>query len=222
MTRKNTWLIYLIGSLVAVIVLVAVYVVYLVLSTPQPDTIALVPDNQYNGITAIDPPQPMPDFTLIDHLNDPISLSDLRGRPTLITFGFTHCPDICPITLGEIRNIQRDLENVEADIHYVFISVDGERDTPDVLRAYLELQQVESFMVGMTGAPDAVREVGEPYGVDFIYNPADEQGNYNVDHTAGMFLVDSRGNWVRRYAYGMSREQLVANLQVMIANDSDT
>jgi protein SCO1 len=135
MQRRHSWLVYLISALALGILFAIVYIVYLLMTTPEPSVITLTPDDQYNGITAIEPPVAMPNFTLTNQHGEPISLSDLSGKPVLITFGFTHCPDVCPITLGEMRNIHEVLAD---NIHYVFVSVDGERDTPEVLRDYFE------------------------------------------------------------------------------------
>ena len=223
MPQKHRWLVVLIGSLVGAIGLVAIYIGYLLISAPTvstPSTVILTPDSAYNGITRIDPPLELPDFTLTNQDNEPINLSDLTGKLTLITFGFTHCPDVCPITLGEIRTIHAGLDTQADDINFVFISVDGERDTPNVLRDYFELLSVNDFVVGMTGTPDIVREIGTDYGVEFIYNPADEQGNYSVDHTAGMFLLDAEGNWIRRYAYATAAPLLIDDIEAVLASDT--
>jgi protein SCO1 len=213
MQRRHSWLVYLISALALGILFAIVYIVYLLMTTPEPDVITLTPDDQYNAITAIEPPVAMPDFTLTNQHGEPISLSDLSGKPVLMTYGFTHCPDVCPITLGEMRNIH---EVIGGNINYVFVSVDGERDTPEVLRDYFELVRVNDFLLGMTGTPDAVREVGTPYGVDFIYGMPDENGNYDVTHTAGMFLLDANRNWMRRYTYGMDTNLIIENIQKTI------
>ena len=207
----------LIGSLVAVIVIVAIYIAYLVFSTP--DTVyapefALDDD----GITDITPPLTIPDFTLTDENNTSISLSDLSGKPTLITFGFTHCPDVCPITLGEMRTIHEELGTIADDINYIFVSVDGERDTPEVLDTYFTTLRVNDFMRAMTGSEEELRAFTEPFGVEFIYNEADRFGNYTVDHTAGIFLLDAEQNWVRRYRYGIQNYLIVDDIQAFLAH----
>jgi protein SCO1/2 len=213
---RNTWLVYLVGSITGAIVLVVAYIAYLILSTPQQTPIILTPQAASNGITAIEPPLPMSDFTLTDQFGEPIQLSDLAGKPTLLTFGFTHCPDICPITLGEMRNIHELLGAEAEKLNFVFISVDGERDTPDMLRDYFELLQVDNFLVGMTGTPEAVRELGTEYGVEFFYSETDENGNYDVSHTAGMFLLDANQNWIRRYTYGTLAQVIAADIEPLL------
>lgn len=205
----------IIGSLLAVIVVVIAYIAYLLLSTPQtvyaPDYIA-----DENGLTIIEPPINISDFTLTNEINESVSLSDLNGKPTLITFGFTHCPDVCPITLGEMRNIREDLGNLAEDIEYIFVSVDGERDTPEILNTYLTTLRVNDFIVGMTGTEAELREFAQPFGVEFIYNEPDRFGNYTVDHTAGMFLLDANQNWVRRYRYGIQSSLIAEDIRAFM------
>lgn len=208
----------IISSLLVIIVAVIAYIAYLLLSTPQtvyaPDYIA-----DENGITVIEPPLAVDDFTLTDENNEPISLSDFNGKPTLITFGFTHCPDVCPITLGEMRNIREALDSQADDIQYVFVSVDGERDTPAVLDTYFTTLRVNEFVIGMTGTEPELREFTAPFGVEFIYNEPDRFGNYTVDHTAGLFLVDANQNWVRRYRYGIRSNLIAEDILAFMRNN---
>lgn len=207
--RTNNYLFWLITSLVVIILIVGAYIGFLLL---QPPAESDVPDYLLDddGITHIEPALVIPDFTLTDQNDNPIPLSDLDGRPTLVTFGFTHCPDVCPITLGEFRNIREALGTDANSLDFVFISVDGERDSADVLDIYFRTLRVDEFVVGMTGAEEELRAVAEPFGVEFIIHEADRFGNYNVDHTAGMFLLDENGNWIRRYRYGI-RSQIIAD-----------
>jgi protein SCO1 len=218
MQHRQTGLVYLIGSLTSAIVLVAVYIAYLLLTQPT-TSITPTPDYASNGVIVIEPPLPMPDFTLTSQYNEPISLSDLTGKPTLFTFGFTHCPDVCPLTLGEMRVIHEALGAKADALNFVLISVDGERDTPNILRDYFALLNVDMFLIGMTGAPNSVRELSAAYGVEFIYNEADENGNYDVSHTAGMFLLDANQNWIRRYRYGTLAQVIAADIEPLLGAD---
>lgn len=203
--------------LITAIVGISIYIAYLFLSTPQtvyaPEY--LLDDD---GITEIEPPLEMPDFTLTDQYNESINLSDLDGSLSLITFGFTHCPDVCPITLGEMRNIREDLGNLADELDYVFVSVDGERDTPDVLSTYFTTLRVDGFITGMTGSESQLRTISESYGVEFIYNEPDQLGNYTVDHTAGMFLLDENHNWIRRYRYGIQSNLIADDIRQILEN----
>jgi len=213
--RNNlTWLYLLIGGLISAIILVAGYILFLSLTEPQTMTAstAFVQTSADNGVTEIEPPIEVGDFTLTDQNGEELSLSDFQGKPVLMTWGFTHCPDICPLTLGEMRQIHEELGEQGDDVNFVFISVDGNRDTPAVLNTYFRVLNVP-FVHGMTGDPDAVREIGSPLGVDFAYTEPDDSGFYTVNHTAGMFLLNEDGNWIRRYTYGIERSTLVADLR---------
>lgn len=214
--QRNIVVFGMVGSLIAIITVVIVYIAYLLLSTPKTVT---APDYLLddNGITIIEPPLAISDFTLTDENSLPINLSNLAGQATLITFGFTHCPDVCPITLGEMRKIHENLGNLAETINFVFVSVDGERDTPEVLSTYFRTLRVDDFVIGMTGTETDLREFAEPFGVEFIYNEQDRFGNYTVDHTAGMFLLDAEQNWVRRYRYGIQSDSISDNIQAFLA-----
>jgi protein SCO1/2 len=205
-------LVLILSFLLTAILVVLVYIAFLLLpnNTPEADI------TQMNPITVIEPPQPMPDFTLTNQNGEAISLSSLSGKPVLLTFGFTHCPDVCPITLGEMRAINRSLDNRSDDIHYVFITVDGGRDTPEVLTNYFTTLRLEDFMIGMTGTESEIRDMGIPYGLDFAYGEVDALGNYAVEHTAGMFLLDSEGQWIRRYTYGMPSQDIVSDIREVL------
>ena len=213
--RTNDYLLWLVVALIAVIIIIVAYIGFLLIQPPpEINTPEYLLDD--DGITTIDPALDIPDFTLTNHKNEAIQFSDLNGRPTLITFGFTHCPDVCPITLGEFRNIREALGEDADSLDYVFISVDGERDTPGVLDTYFTTLRVEDFIIGMTGTEDEIRRVAEPFGVEFILHETDQFGNYNVDHTAGMFLLDAEGNWIRRYRYAINSQLIADNIQAYL------
>lgn len=211
---SNQWLFTLISIVVAAIALVAVYIAYLMLMPSDRSDNELVNVSEYNnGIIVIDPPRPMPDFRLINQLGEDIQLGDLGGKPILFSFGFTHCPDVCPATLNDMRSIHEKLGEQADTIQFLFISVDGKRDSPEALAAYFKTLRVDSFLMGMTGSEDDVRAASESYGVQFILHEPDEFGNYTVEHTAGMFLLDSNRNWIRRYTFGIETTEIAENLQ---------
>ncbi len=212
-----TWLYLLIAGLVGAIALVSGYIVVLSLTAPTSDTpsAAFVQNSPNDGISEITPPIEVENFVLTDQNGEEIALADLQGKPVLISWGFTNCPDICPLTLREMRQIRNDLGEQGDDVNFVFVSVDGERDTPQRLAQYFATLDTE-FVYGMTGDPERVREIGAPLGVDFAYTEPDENGFYTVNHTAGMFLLDEEGNWIRRYTYGIERSALVRDLEAYL------
>jgi len=172
--------------------------------TPTPET-----DYNFTGIEAV---QEVPDFDLIDQDGEAITLADLKGKMSLIAFGFTNCPDVCPLTLNEFKQIQTALGDKSEGINFVFISVDGERDTPQVLTGYFERMGVETF-VGITGDAEAVRTFGAPFNLEFSYNEPNATGYYTVAHTAHYFLLDEEGRWITKINYGTLRDDIQAELE---------
>jgi protein SCO1/2 len=207
-----------IGILVGFIALVAGYIVITLVSlrAAPGSTAELIPASSYDGVTRIDPAVALPAFSLLDQTGTTFQSDQLIGKPTLFAFGFTHCPDICPLTLGEIRAIHEGLAEDANALQFVFISVDGTRDTPEVIRTYLQTLRVDSFMIGLSGAEDQLHIISETYGAQFIYGQADANGSYSVDHTAGMFLLDEEGRWIRRYAFGTLRSLIVNDIRAYL------
>jgi protein SCO1 len=167
----------------------------------------------FTGITAIEPAQEVANFTLTDQNGDPMSLSDMRGKPTLLFFGFTHCPDLCPTTLIEYREIYEAIG--EDRVNFVFVSVDGERDTPEVIKAYLEKQQVP-YVIGLTGDLETVLQAGAPFGLVAEQGPKDEAGNYDMIHTSSIFFINREGQLVAKYAYGTLIDEIIKDVEARL------
>jgi len=133
------------------------------------------------------------DFELTDQSGKPFRFSSLRGTPTLVFFGFTHCPSICPAAMRDLRILTESLRKAGDRVpRVVMISVDGERDTPEVMRAYLE--RVSRDFIGLTGDPSRVRDIAAQFSAVFFKGlPSDSSGNYDVQHTSMIHLVDGQG-----------------------------
>lgn len=168
-----------------------------------------------DGMLAIDPPVNIPAFELTDRNGNPVRLADFRGRHALLTFGFTHCPDICPLTLNDFERIRRLLGDSAENIAFVFISVDGKRDTPAALRQYFEFRQLNDI-VALTGDEAAVLALGEPFGLSFEINDEDSADGYLINHTSGAFLLDQTGRWTKRYQFGVPPETIAADLGTLL------
>jgi len=140
--------------------------------------------------------QPAPDFTLVDQTGDPLSLSDLRGQAVVLDFVFTHCPGPCPILTASHVSLQRMLPpEVRERTHFVSVSLDPGRDTPERLRAYARERGADlrdwSFL---TGAPEAVADVLARYGVGRVV-----QDDGTIDHRVVTFLIDPEGRIAEAY-----------------------
>lgn len=165
-------------------------------------------------MTRLEPPRPLQDFTLTNQDNQPTSLRSLRGKYTLILFGFLNCPDVCPLTMLKYKRVKDALGDLSAQINFVFISVDGARDTPDLMKTYL--RNFDESFIGLTGDEATLRRLGTDYNLFFEYRPGTTPDAYVVDHTASTFLVDPEGNLVAIYPYDESSagvDVVVADLQ---------
>jgi protein SCO1/2 len=149
-------------------------------------------------------------FELTDQNAQPITDKDLKGRPFLVFFGFTHCPDVCPTTLFEVSEILRTLGPDSDRIRALFITVDPERDTPAVLKDYLS--SFDPHLVGVTGDPAAVATVVKSYRVYAKKVPL-EGGNYTMDHTAIVYLMDKEGRFVVPFNIKRRPEEAAADLR---------
>ena len=176
------------------------------------------PQSLPDGVRPIDPPVQLNDFALTNQQDYPIHLSDLKGKMALIAFGYTHCPDICPINLANFKQIKKALGDSAAQINFVFFSVDGKRDTPDVLTKYLQL--FDPAFIGITGNDAAILPVTQQFGVIYeIATPEPGQSDYTVVHTASTFLVDKNGKLVRNYAYQTTSDVIAADILQNMKNN---
>jgi protein SCO1/2 len=132
-------------------------------------------------------------FHLVDQNGKPVSDQDFKGHPFLVFFGFTHCPDICPTTLFEISEVMRKLGPDANRTGAVFITVDPERDTPDKIKDYLS--NFDPHMRGLTGDQAAINAAVKAYRVYAKKVPLAD-GDYTMDHTAVVYLMDKDGHFV--------------------------
>ena len=149
-------------------------------------------------------------FKLIDQNGQAITDQDLKGRPFLVFFGFTRCPDICPSTLFDVSEIMRVLGKDADRVSALFITVDPERDTPAALKDYLS--SFDPHLSGLTGDPAAIAAVAKAYRVYFKKVPLD-QGDYTMDHTAIVYLMDKDGRFVAPFNLKRTTEAAAADLR---------
>jgi protein SCO1 len=154
----------------------------------------------------------VPAFALVDQQGAPFAAADLRGRPSLVFFGFTNCPYICPTTLAKLAQVKR--EAAIPDLRVLMVSVDPERDTPEALAAYL--QRFDPEFVGLTGEKRTIEELAKNLGVAVARSelPGD---TYTVDHTSAVFLIDARGELVAVFTPPIDSPRLAADLRGVAA-----
>jgi len=149
-------------------------------------------------------------FKLIDQDGKPITDQDFKGRPFLVFFGYRHCPDICPITLFEMSEVLRVLGKDADRVNALFITVDPERDTPAMMKDYLS--SFDPHLRGATGDQKAIDAVEKAYRVYAKKVPIGN-GDYSMDHTALVYLMDKQGRFVAPFKVDRKPEAAAADLR---------
>ncbi|MEI7645720.1 MAG: SCO family protein [Chloroflexales bacterium] len=167
--------------------------------------------------TLIDPPKPLSDFTLPSSAGGkPLSLSDLRGKPVLLYFGYTFCPDICPTTLSEFIRVKHDLASKGDQLAVLMVSVDPERDTPEVLGRYM--QAFDPSFIGMTSNEATLRRIGSEYGLFYQRHAVSgSAAAYLMDHSAATYLIDQQGQLRMVYSYGTPHTVIAPDVERLLA-----
>ncbi len=156
------------------------------------------------------------DFTLTDDRGEPFRLSDLRGRTVLLAFGYTHCPDACPMTLADLRKVKDRLGERAKGSAFVFATVDGARDTPPVLHRYVK--HFDPEFIGLTGTEAALEAIAPDFGLFYeIRRPSDGSEAYTVDHTVATYLIDQAGRLRFAYPFGTPPEEIAADTLALLA-----
>src|SRR5262247_458210 len=148
-------------------------------------------------------------FKLTDQNGQMVTDQDLKGRPFLVFFGFTHCPDVCPTTLFEVSEVRRTLGPDAERTRALFITVDPERDTPAVMKDYLS--SFDPHLSGLTGDPAEIAAVAKAYRVYFKKVP--QEGGYTMDHTAIVYLMDKTGRFVAPFSLKRRAAEAAADLR---------
>jgi protein SCO1/2 len=157
----------------------------------------------------IDPPMPAPNFTLNDQHGQPFRLSDQRGKLVLVFFGYTNCPDVCPTTLAQFRQVRTQLDNQATKVRFVFITIDPERDTPERMNLYLGA--IDPNIVGLSGSQANLEPTWRDYGVYRQKQPVTSTDDNldAIEHSARVYLVDAQGNLRLTYPVGLANEDLL-------------
>ncbi|MBK0391787.1 SCO family protein [Ramlibacter algicola] len=156
------------------------------------------------------------DFQLPDVDGKPRSLADFRGKAVVVFFGYTQCPDVCPTTLAEIAEAKKLLGPDGQKVQGIFITVDPERDTPEVLKQY-----VANFgpdFVALRGTPEQAAAVAKDFKVYFKKVEGKAPGTYTMDHTAASFVFDPQGRLRLYTRYGSGAQALASDLKLLLAS----
>jgi protein SCO1/2 len=149
-------------------------------------------------------------FQLTDQGGQTVTDKSLQGRPTLIFFGFTHCPDVCPTSLFEMSEVLRTMGPDADRVNAYFISVDPERDTPEAMKDYLS--SFDPHLKGLTGDPEVMAKVTSEYRVYAKKVPL-KDGDYTMDHTALVYLMDRDGRFVAPFNLKRTPEEAASELK---------
>lgn len=142
-------------------------------------------------------------------------LASLRGHPTILFFGYTHCPDVCPATIGELMQVV----DRRPDARVVFVTVDPERDTPEFMATWTKY--MPKGFIGVTGSPTAIKAAADGYGARYARVDSASAAGYSMSHTAFQYLIDAEGRLLLQYPFGTSWETLLDTLDTVATPDQE-
>jgi protein SCO1/2 len=155
------------------------------------------------------------DFSLQDPSGKLRTLADYRGKAVVLFFGYTQCPDICPTTLSELKAVMGELGSISDKVQVIFITVDPDRDTPEILAQYVPA--FDPRFIGLRPADkEALQKVTKDFKIYYNYIPGQNKGSYTVDHSAGGFVFDPQGRLRLYVKYAQGPEPLVHDLKVLL------
>ena len=155
------------------------------------------------------------DFTLTDQDGKTVDQTILNGKWTLVFFGFTYCPDYCPTTLGVLNAVQERMGDKAEDLQIVFISIDPERDTPQMLKDYLSSDGFPDGVIGLTGTPEQVARAAKAYRA--FYQKVGEGEGYTMNHSLTVYLMGPDGKFRTAVAYGMGPDKTTRIIEQAMA-----
>lgn len=205
---RQTWILLL--MLVATLGGLGLGRLYIAGQTTEADTVVL------EAGTWFSPARPLPGFQLVDQDGRTVGPERFQGRWSLVFFGFTHCPEACPATLALLATVRQELaRSMPADRvpDVMLVSVDPERDTPEILKAYLS--GFDGDFTGLTGEPAAVREFATTLGVPYQKTPMD--GDYMIDHSLAIMLVNPEGQRVALFSAPHTADVLLRDYRACMA-----
>src|ERR1700724_1856257 len=155
-------------------------------------------------------------FRLTDQNGKTVTDADLKGKWSLVYFGYTHCPDACPTALNDISIALEDLGTKRDAVRPVFITVDPERDTPDALKAYVT--SFDAPILALTGTPEQVAQAAKGYRVYYAKHP-ESGGEYSMDHSSVIYVMDPQGRFTASFTHESTPEQISERLKQQIGGE---
>jgi len=157
---------------------------------------------------------PAPDIALHDQFAKPFRLSEERGHVLLVFFGYTHCPEACPLTLSTWKRVEQILGPVGSEVRFTYVTVDPERDTEAVLREHLA--PFGAKFIGLTGTAEELQQAYRGFGVYWEKTVVPGTTNYALGHTSTTFVIDKRGRWRLDFPYRMGVNEIAADLSRLL------
>lgn len=155
-----------------------------------------------------------PDFTLTAANGEQVSLSDFRDRIVLLYFGYTFCPDVCPATMAQLGQVQRQVDDEADEVQVIMVSVDPQRDTPAIVSEYAA--HFHPSFIGLSGTAAEIEVVAQDHGIYYDYPQGTDSASYLVDHTARVFVIDRDGNYRLSYPFDTPGEDIVSDLRLLL------
>lgn len=192
---------------------VPLYILMAVLAVALIATFAFRRPYTFHG-TVINPPLPVTDFALQTANEETFRLSDARGKIVLLFFGYTSCPDVCPITLGTFKQVHEQLGRDAQKVKFVMVTADPERDTPEKVAAYVERFNPE--FTGLSGSLSDLQPVWDELGVSVEKQDSGSAAGYLVSHTASVYVLDPNGSLLMTFPYGTTAVDMAYDLTQLL------
>ena len=165
--------------------------------------------------TEVYPVQLAPEITLTDHAGKAFNLEEQKGNVVIIFFGFTHCPDVCPMPMTRLKKVSEGLGSAVTGVRIVFITVDPNRDQPENLQNYLDIYNDD--FIGLRGKQKDLEAVYTSYGIYHNSDTDDESsGSYLINHTNSVFVIDKQGNWRLNFIDTASVEDIIHDVNILL------
>lgn len=156
-------------------------------------------------------------FSLTSDTGKPVTAADFRGKYVMMYFGYTHCPDVCPLTLVHLHLVMQKLGAEAGKVQILFVSVDPARDTPPVLHQYVTA--FDPRIVGLTGAPQQIAAMAKRYRAAFNVDAKQPNGGYEVSHSSGIYIFDKQGHAQLLGTSADAPDEFVHDMKLLIGQD---
>ncbi len=154
------------------------------------------------------------DFNLTDHTGKSRTLADFRGKVVVMFFGYTHCPDVCPTTLSEMRKVMQMLGSDAQRLQVLFVTVDPVRDTPELLSKYVP--SFDPSFLGLFGDLSATEKIAKDFKIFYRHSPGKTADSYSVDHTAASLVFDPQGRLRLFINYGQVADKIAPDIKKLL------